>query len=96
MSLKPTSGGIAKVHMAIPAVPPARIIAPRLSSEGDAPAGVRALFVTSYAAKYLFVVRSELVILCLEVERTYAALPGPSRANVAPVPRKILRTPPSL
>lgn len=74
--------------MATPAVPPARIIAERLSSEGDAPAGVRAFFVTSYAAKYLFVnLRSELATLYLEVERTYAALPGPSRANVAPVPR---------
>ena len=49
--------------MAIPAVPPARIIALRLSSEGDAPAGVRAFFVTSYAAKYLFVIRSELATL---------------------------------
>ena len=96
MSLKPTSGGIARAHMAIPAVPPARIIAPRLSSEGDAPAGVRAFFVTSYAAKYLFVIKSEPATLYLKVERTYAALPGPSRANVAPVPRKILRTPPSL
>ena len=73
--------------MAIPAVPPARIIAPRLSSEGDAPAGVRPFFVTSYAAKYLFVIGSELATVDLEVERTYAALPGPSRANVAPVPR---------
>ena len=73
--------------MAIPAVPPARIIAPRLSSEGDAPTGVRAFFVTSYAAKYLFEIISELATLHLEVERTYAALPGPSRANVAPVPR---------
>ena len=73
--------------MATPAVPPARIIAPRLSSEGDAPAGVRAFFVTSYAAKYLFAIRSELGTLFLEVEQTYAALPGPSRANVAPVPR---------
>lgn len=73
--------------MAIPAAPPARIMAPRLSSEGDAPAGVKAFFVTSYAAKYLFVFRSELATLYLQVKRTYAALPGPSRANVAPVPR---------
>ena len=87
MPLKPTSGGIARAHMAIPAVPPARMIAPRLSSEGDAPAGVRAFFVTSYAAKYLIGIRSELATLHLKVERTYAALPGPSRASVAPVPR---------
>ena len=42
-----TSGGMAKAHMATPAVPPATMMAPRLSSEGEAPAGVKALFVTS-------------------------------------------------
>lgn len=40
-------------HIATPAVPPATMIAPRLSSEGDCPAGVSIFFVTSYAAKYL-------------------------------------------
>lgn len=39
--------------MATPAVPPARMMAPKLSSEGEDPAGVSAFFVTSYAAKYL-------------------------------------------
>ena len=48
---KHTSGGMAKAHMATPAVPPARIIAPKLSSDGEDPAGVRAFLVTSYAAK---------------------------------------------
>lgn len=47
------SGGIAKDHIATPAVPPAIMIAPRFNSEGEEPAGVRAFLVTSYAAKYL-------------------------------------------
>ena len=50
---KHTSGGIAIDHIATPAVPPARMTAPRLSSDGDEPAGVNNFFVTSYAAKYL-------------------------------------------
>lgn len=33
---------------------------------------------------------------CTELEDADAALPGPSRASVAPVPRKMLRIPPSL
>lgn len=41
-------------HMATPAVPPANMTAPRFKSAGDAPAGVKNFFVTSYAAKYLF------------------------------------------
>lgn len=48
-----TSGGIAKDHIAIPAVPPAKMMAPRLRSEADDPAGVNAFLVISYAAKYL-------------------------------------------
>ena len=40
-------------HIATPAVPPAMMIAPRLRSDGDWPAGVKSFFVTSYAAKYL-------------------------------------------
>ena len=44
---------MASDHMATPAVPPAMIIAPKLSSDGEAPAGVRAFLVISYAAKYL-------------------------------------------
>lgn len=44
---------MAKDHIATPAVPPAKMIAPRFNSDGDEPAGVRAFFVTSYAAKYL-------------------------------------------
>jgi hypothetical protein len=42
---------MANVHMATPAVPPAKIIALRFKSAGDDPAGVRIFFVTSYAAK---------------------------------------------
>lgn len=42
-----TSGGIAIAHMATPAVPPANMIALKLSSEGDDPAGVSAFLVTS-------------------------------------------------
>lgn len=49
----PTSGGMAILHMATPAVPPAIMIAPRLSWEGSDPAGVKAFLATSYAAKYL-------------------------------------------
>ena len=41
-------------HMATPAVPPANMTALRFKSAGDAPAGVKNFFVTSYAAKYLF------------------------------------------
>jgi hypothetical protein len=48
-----TSGGIAIAHIATPAMPPAKMTAPRLRSAGDAPAGVTARLVTSYAAKYL-------------------------------------------
>jgi hypothetical protein len=44
---------MATAHMATPAVPPAMMIAPRFNSVGDAPGGVKAFFVTSYAAKYL-------------------------------------------
>ncbi len=58
-----TSGGIAIDHIATPAVPPAMMIALRLRSEGDCPAGVSSFFVTSYAAKYL---RN----LCQDIERT--------------------------
>jgi hypothetical protein len=46
-----TSGGIAMAHMATPAMPPAKMTALRFRSDGDAPAGVSAFFVTSYAAK---------------------------------------------
>jgi hypothetical protein len=46
-----TSGGIAIDHIATPAVPPANMIAPRLRSPDDEPAGVKAVLVTSYAAK---------------------------------------------
>jgi hypothetical protein len=46
-----TSGGIANAHIAIPAVPPATIIAPRFRSAGDEPTGVNIFFVISYAAK---------------------------------------------
>lgn len=49
-----TSGGIAIAHIATPAVPPAKMTVPRLSLDGSEPAGVRARFVSSYAAKYLF------------------------------------------
>jgi len=55
-----TSGGIAKAHMATPAVPPAMMIALKLSSEGEDPAGVSAFFVTSYAAKYLLFLTSQI------------------------------------
>jgi hypothetical protein len=48
-----TSGGIAIAHMATPAVPPAKMTAPKFNSAGEAPTGVNAFFVTSYAAKYL-------------------------------------------
>jgi hypothetical protein len=44
---------MAMAHMATPAVPPATMIAPRLRSAGDEPAGMSIFFVTSYAAKYL-------------------------------------------
>lgn len=93
-----TSGGMANVHMATPAVPPAKITAPRFRSAGEDPTGVNDFFVTSYAAKYLV---SRLVFLhptvcSLLTHKTYAALPGPSRASVAAVPRKMLRMPPSL
>lgn len=50
---KHASGGIAIDHIATPAVPPATMTAPRFNSEGDVPIGVKAFFVTSYAAKYL-------------------------------------------
>jgi hypothetical protein len=42
-----TSGGIANDHMATPARPPERMIAPTLRSEGDDPTGVSAFFTTS-------------------------------------------------
>jgi hypothetical protein len=51
LSKIPTSGGIAIVHIATPAVPPAKITALRLRSFESA--GVNHFFVTSYAAKYL-------------------------------------------
>ena len=70
--------------MATPAVPPAKMTAPRLRSDGDAPAGVSAFFVTSYAAKYLDQCQSGGAVCG---RGTYAALPGPSRAMVASVPR---------
>ena len=88
-----TSGGIANAHIATPAVPPAKMTAPRFRSAGEEPAGVKDFFVTSYAAKYLEP-RSGFVLA--SVHSTYAALPGPSRARVAAVPRKMLRVPPSL
>jgi hypothetical protein len=44
---------MANDHMATPAVPPAKIMAPRLRSAGEEPTGVKYFFVTSYAAKYL-------------------------------------------
>lgn len=73
--------------MATPAVPPARITWPMLRSD-DALAGASAFFVTSYAAKYLL---GRLVGYDCEqrypMRQTHAALPGPSRANVAKVPR---------
>lgn len=56
-----TSGGIAKDHIATPAVPPAMMMAPKLSSEGEDPTGVSAFFVTSYAAKYLLFLTSQIV-----------------------------------
>ena len=90
------------LHMATPAVPPAIIIAPRLSWEGSDPAGVNAFLATSYAAKYLFakMARTSTIRHCIINNAclhriTHAALPGPSLARVAPVPRKMLRTPPS-
>ena len=42
---------MAILHMQTPAIPPAKITAPKFRSEGDEPAGVRAFFVTSYPAK---------------------------------------------
>ena len=42
-----TSGGIAMLHIATPAVPPAMMIAPRFRSDEDAPAGVSAFLVSS-------------------------------------------------
>lgn len=65
-ALKRTSGGMAIAHMATPAVPPATMMAPRLSCDGDEPAGVRNFFVTSYAAKYL----SDNQWVCLWQEET--------------------------
>lgn len=50
-TIERTSGGIAKDHIATPAVPPASMIAPRLSSDTDDSVGVNAFLVTSYAAK---------------------------------------------
>lgn len=41
------SGGIARLHIATPAAPPAKMIALRFRSDGEAPAGVRAFFVSS-------------------------------------------------
>jgi hypothetical protein len=79
-------------------VPPAKIMAPRLRSAGEEPIGVKDFFVTSYAAKYLEH-RSIFVRLSVHppaTHDTYAALPGPSRARVTAVPRKMLRIPPSL
>lgn len=52
-----TSGGIAIDHIAMPAMPPATMTAPRFRSDGDDPTGVNARFVTSYAAKYLARIR---------------------------------------
>jgi hypothetical protein len=46
-----TSAGMARLHIAKPAVPPARIIAPMLSSDGEDPDGVTAFLVISYTAK---------------------------------------------
>jgi hypothetical protein len=42
-----TSGGIANAHIAIPAVPPATMIAPRFRSAGDEPTGVNIFLVIS-------------------------------------------------
>jgi len=42
-----TSGGMAILHMATPAEPPARMMAPRSSFEGSDPSGVRAFLMTS-------------------------------------------------
>jgi hypothetical protein len=80
---------MANAHMATPAVPPANMIAPRFKSAGDEPAGVNAFLVTSYVAKYLEIPISTLIIGRKQTKKreTDAALPGPSRARVAPVPR---------
>ena len=83
-------------HIATPAVPPAMMIAPRLRSDGDWPAGVKSFFVTSYAAKYLNNSSEAEAKGDVRMKHgTHAALPGPSRKTVAVEPRKTLRTPPS-
>lgn len=46
-----TSGGIAILHIAIPAAAPAIMTEPKLRSPGFWPFGVNAIFVASYAAK---------------------------------------------
>jgi hypothetical protein len=80
---------MANAHMTTPAMPPENMTVPRFKSAGDEPAGVNAFLVTSYVAKYLEIPRFTLTVYKEKrtKKETDAALPGPSRARVAPVPR---------
>lgn len=79
-----TSGGIPRDHMAIPAPPPAVMIAGTLKGGAGAlvPSGKVSGVADNIFLRYSYVAK-------------YAALPGPSRASVAIVPRKRERIPPS-